>query len=362
MQMPVRIETNAEPIPGYRLIERLGGGGFGEVWKAEAPGGLFKAIKFVYGDLQTVDDGGRAEQELKALSRVKSVHHPFILSLERYDIIEGQLLIVMELADRTLFDRFKESRTQGLPGIPRSELLNYMEETAEALDLMNSQYQLQHLDIKPQNLFLVYNHVKVADFGLVKDLEGMAATVTGGVTPVYAAPETFDGWVSRYSDQYSLAIVYQELLTGQRPYTGTTMRALVLQHLQGEPELQALPVADRPVVAKALSKNPDLRYPSCKDFVKALRATASTGAVATGSRAAEVASATTRAGRPVVPPPARSELAAPSSVLDDKAREARRRRHGFGRPAAPPAGEKPAGTDSTTAAETPLDETTNFLK
>ncbi len=142
--MAVRIESNAEPIPGYRLIERLGGGGFGEVWKAEAPGGLFKAIKFVYGDLQTVDDGGRAEQELKALSRVKSVHHPFILSLERYDIIEGQLLIVMELADRTLFDRFKESRTQGLPGIPRAELLNYMEETAEALDLNNPVARLCH--------------------------------------------------------------------------------------------------------------------------------------------------------------------------------------------------------------------------
>ena len=45
--------------------------------------------------------------------------------------------------------------------------------------------------------------------------------MTGGVTPVYAPPETFDGWVSRHSDQYSLAIVYQELLTGQRPFNGT---------------------------------------------------------------------------------------------------------------------------------------------
>src|SRR6187549_497755 len=151
--MPVRIEPHAEPIPGYKLIERLGGGGFGEVWKAEAPGGLFKAIKFVYGDLQAADsaDGARAEQELKAMSRVKTVHHPYILSLERFDIIDGQLIIVMELADRTLWDRYKEARSQGNPGIPREELLSYVQETAEALDLMNIQFQLQHLDIKPQN-------------------------------------------------------------------------------------------------------------------------------------------------------------------------------------------------------------------
>src|SRR5207249_2609189 len=155
-----------------------------------------------------------------------------------------QLLIVMELADRNLWDRFRECRTQSLPGIPREELLGYMEETAEALDLMNIEFQPQHLDIKPQNLFLVHNHVKVADFGLVKDLEGMAASVTGGVTPVYAAPETFDGWVSRFCDQYSLAIVYQELLTGQRPFNGANVRQLIMQHLQASPNLSSLPPTD----------------------------------------------------------------------------------------------------------------------
>src|SRR5947209_7389630 len=261
--MAVRIEKQAEPIPGYRLIERLGGGGFGEVWKAEAPGGLHKAIKFVFGDLKSAgEDGQRAEQELKALSRVKTVRHPYILSLERYDIIDGQLLIVMELADRNLWDRYKECRAQGLPGIPREELLGYMEESAEALDLMNLQYQLQHLDIKPQNLFLVHNHVKVADFGLVKDLEGMRASVTGGVTPVYAAPETFDGWVSRFSDQYSLAIVYQELLTGQRPFAGSNVRHLILQHLQATPNVSILPPSDQPIILKALAMNPDERHAS----------------------------------------------------------------------------------------------------
>src|SRR5262245_8665793 len=116
--MPVKIEPGAEPIPGYKLIERLGGGGFGEVWKAEAPGGLLKAMKFVYGELGSINateesDSNRADQELKALSRVKSVRHSYILSLERFDIIDGQLIITTELADRTLWDRFRECRNLG---------------------------------------------------------------------------------------------------------------------------------------------------------------------------------------------------------------------------------------------------------
>src|SRR6187431_168291 len=105
MQQPAAV--NAEPIPGYRLIERLGRGGYGEVWKAEAPGGMHKAIKFVFGDMDSVgEDGKGAEQEFRSLNRVKTIRHPFLLSLERIEVIDGQLLIVMELADRNLFDRY----------------------------------------------------------------------------------------------------------------------------------------------------------------------------------------------------------------------------------------------------------------
>ncbi len=211
------------------------------------------------------------------------MRHAYILSIERFDIIDGQLIIITELADRTLWDRFRECQRDGLPGTPRDELMGYMDEVAEALDLMNEKYGIQHLDIKPQNLFLVHNHIKVADFGLAKDMNGKAAvTITGGVTPVYAAPETFDGWLSRASDQYSLAIVYQEILTGHRPFTGSTMRQLVLQHLQMAPDLSSLPVADRPIIGRALNKNHEQRYPSCTDLVKALR-------VATGSERAAIA-------------------------------------------------------------------------
>ena len=89
-------EANSEPIPGYRLIEPLGSGGFGEVWKCEAPGGIFKAIKFVFGNLNALDsDSARAEQELNALNRIKEVRHPFVLSMDRIEVVAGELVIVV---------------------------------------------------------------------------------------------------------------------------------------------------------------------------------------------------------------------------------------------------------------------------
>ncbi|HEV8062240.1 MAG TPA: tubulin-like doman-containing protein [Gemmataceae bacterium] len=261
-------------LPGYRLIEPLGSGGFGEVWKCEAPGGLFKAIKFVYGNLETFDlETARAEQELAALQCVKEVRHPFVLSLDRIEIVKGELLIVMELADKSLHDSFVEYQSSGLVGIPRDALLRYVRDAAEALDHMNEKHNLQHLDIKPRNLFLISDRVKVADFGLVKQIErtgndGMA----GGVTPLYAAPETFNGKISPQSDQYSLAIVYLELLTGRRPFNGKSVRELAQQHLYDEPELRSLPEMERPVLARALAKDPSKRFANCLAFVRALYA------------------------------------------------------------------------------------------
>lgn len=173
------------------------------------------------------------------------------------------------MADFTLWDRFRQCRAQGLPGIPRDELLGCMEEAAERLDLINPRYQ--HLDIKPDNLALVNGHVEVLNYAPVNDLEGRVATVVGsGVTPVYAAPEIFDGMVTRFSDQYSLAVTYQELLTSRRPFMGTNIHQLVMQHLQEVPNVTSLPDADRPAISRALSRDPAHRFPCCRDMVGAL--------------------------------------------------------------------------------------------
>jgi len=175
---PSAPSRTGEPIPGYTLRERIGAGGYGEVWAAEAPGGLVKAIKFVYGQM----DEARAAREFKSLSLIKGVRHPFLLSLERIEVIDGQLLIVSELADGSLKDVFERYVKDGCAGIPRDELLDHLRDAADALDYMNSQHSLQHLDVKPENLLLVGGRIKVADFGLVKELHDVSGSLMGGLT------------------------------------------------------------------------------------------------------------------------------------------------------------------------------------
>ena len=250
----------------YQLKERLGAGGYGEVWRAIGPGGLAKAVKILYGELT----GDHAEAELRALERMRELRHPFLLSIERIEVVNSRLIVVTELADKNLEQRFSECRMNGLPGIPRDELLGYLKDTADALDFMVDQHGLQHLDVKPDNILLQGNHAKVGDFGLAKDLNAPNVSIVNGFTPMYAPPELFEGRPGSSSDQDSLDIVYQAMLTGKMPFNGRTAAQLTAQHLRSQPDLTELQPVDRPVIARALSKNSHSRYDSCSRFVDEL--------------------------------------------------------------------------------------------
>ncbi len=262
------LEAGAEPLPGYCLVEPLGKGGFGEVWKCEVSGGLFKAIKFVR-DSGTGGFRSAAAQELEALQWIKGIRHPFLLSIERIEVSEGTLILVMELADQNLFNLHQLYVQKNERGIPRPLLLSLLREVAEVLDVMNIQHGLQHLDIKPHNVFLVGAHAKVGDFGLVAGLTTGGAATQGGLTPLYAAPERLVGTWSRSTDQYSLAIVYQQMLTGTTPFRPSSPRQLTQAHLAG-PDLSALTTADRVILARALDRDPESRFPTCTALIEAL--------------------------------------------------------------------------------------------
>ena len=89
-------------------------------------------------------------------------------------------------------------------------------------------------------------------------------------SPLYAAPELLRGTLSRNSDQYSLAVVYQQLLTGSVPFWHENVYDLMMQHLSGDPDLGSLPEEDRSVIERALSKVPEQRFSSCQELINAL--------------------------------------------------------------------------------------------
>src|SRR5262249_32860164 len=118
-------------------------------------------------------------------------------------------------------------------------------------------------------LLLLGGTVKVADFGLARVLEGVAASHSGALTPAYAAPEFFEGRTTPWSDQYSLAVTFCHLRGSRLPFTGNHA-ALMAAHLSKKPDLTMLPEDEQPAVARALAKNPSDRWPSCQAFVNAL--------------------------------------------------------------------------------------------
>ncbi len=264
----VDIEESAPEriVAGYRLQDLLGVGGYGEVWRGIGPGGLAKAVKILHGDF----DGPTAGTELKALELIRELRHPFLLNIERIEICNNRLVIVTELAECSMEEKFEQLQREGKPGIPREQLLGYLRDAADALDFMHEEQGLQHLDIKPGNLLIQGGHVKVADFGLIKDVRQTNVSMIGGFTPLYTPPELFEGEPNRASDQYSLAIVYQIMLTGTPPFSGRTAAQLTAQQMSSKPDLSVLSTSDRSAISRALSKNAKARFPSCRDFVDSL--------------------------------------------------------------------------------------------
>lgn len=257
----------APPDQGYKLGEKLGAGAFGEVRKAEAPGGVDVAMKIIFRPLSHA----AAQQELRSLDLIKKLRHPYLLQTHAYWSLQDRLMIVMEMADGSLKDRKVQCIADKLPGIPVEELLLYMRESAEAIDYLHTQ-GIQHRDIKPANLLLLGTHVKLADFGLaqLRPTSDNAGEGDRSGTPGFMAPEVWQGNAGPEADQYALAVTYVELRLGRLPFPGRSMVEQMTAHMTMTPDLTGLEPAEEVVVGRALAKKAENRFESCAVFISAL--------------------------------------------------------------------------------------------
>src|SRR4051812_5362357 len=262
----VAAKPNTAQMGEYRMIERLGSGAFGEVWKVELPGGIMKAVKIIFRPL----DHEEAKRELESLELIKGLRHHFLLQTISFKPSEDRLRILMDLADCSLRDLLKKAKKEGKTGLPLEDNVKWLHQAAEALDYLHAK-KMQHRDIKPENILLSEGNVRVADFGLARVQQtARLASMSGAGTPLYMPPESWNDKQHANSDQYSLAATYAECRLGKRIHQSDGLASLMHAHVHDTPKLDPLPAAEQKVLLKALAKNPDHRYPTCMAFADEL--------------------------------------------------------------------------------------------
>jgi serine/threonine protein kinase len=267
-------------IGRYQVLGELGRGAMGVVYKALDPAiGRTVAIKSIHlGAFHDPAERKRVHDRLlREAQSVGLLSHPNIVTI--YDVVEERDAshIVMEYVDGSSLGKML---TEGImPGGP--DLLRYLRQVAEALDYAHLK-GIVHRDIKPGNLIISTENglepvAKIADFGVAKFVSHeMTHSGTMMGTPSYMSPEQIQGMsVDGRSDQFSLAVVVYELLSGQKPFSSEVLPTLFYLICKREPvPIEELnPTLGRTVnkvISKALAKEPNDRFVSCADFLGAL--------------------------------------------------------------------------------------------
>ena len=266
----------------YEIIEKVGSGGMGFVYKGRDPKiGRLLALKVIRSSVLVEENGEpnviqRFYNEARAAGQLA---HPFIVTI--FDIGEDTLAdgtvsiyIAMEFLDGKGLDwHIKKNTFSTL-----EQKVGLIMRIAEAVDYAHKRGVI-HRDLKPSNILMVDDTPKITDFGLAK-MADTSMTLAGAVmgTPSYMSPEQIYGKeVDHRSDIFSLTVMLYELLTGVKPFPGINITTIMYKVINEEPAaptaiIPGLPPMVNSIIQKGMSKNPDDRFQSAADFVKALTA------------------------------------------------------------------------------------------
>ena len=255
---------------GWKLDNRLGEGGFNYVFREEIDG-LPRAVK-ISKDPVAVDDREWNVREWDALEMVRHLNgHPHLLRLVKLGKALGHVVTVWELADGTLESALQERLNDGRGPFSAQELLPWMEEAAKAIDFLNER-GIYHRDINPRNLFLVHGHVKVGDFGLVKQMGLSTVSHSGFGTRGYLPLECYQGKLVDWVDVYALCATYVRLRTGREPF-GENVVEIIKRQERGEYERKGLSAAEIACLDELLQPGAGKRWRRrpAREWVRKLR-------------------------------------------------------------------------------------------
>lgn len=282
-----------QQIGNNQIISVLGSGSFGTVFLARNlhVAAHMVAIKFM--NVAHVNSRQERENFIHEASILVKLKHPFILPILDFGILdvngsESLPYMITEYAAHASLRQRLPSHSPQL--VPLSEVLTILTQVGQALHFAHQQ-QIVHRDLKPENiLFNAQGAALLADFGIATEMP--TSTIRHGTpiigTPIYMAPEQFEGTVSKLSDQYSLGCIAYELVTGRKPFQAVDFISMGMKHAK-EPPIPprqfnpSLPAHIEQAILKAMAKDRTRRHVDIATFIAALNTPASSFSASTGA-------------------------------------------------------------------------------